>query len=354
MTSIERAWFQGAWWLWLLAPLMLIFKLVVLIRAYLFRINVLKSVTVDAPVIVVGNISVGGNGKTPVVLALCEWLLQAGYRPGVVSRGYGGSLAQDSLPHLVNAPADAALVGDEPALLAAKLQCPVVVDAKRSRGANYLIKSCACDVVICDDGLQHYRLQRDIEIVVIDAERMHGNGQMLPVGPLRESISRLNSVDVIIYNGASANVKQKALAEKQHLAEQTPREYRMSLSPSVLVNIAEPERTMPFSELLAHSKAVSSEQILAIAGIGNPKRFFALLNQQGLENIHCQAFADHHAFNISDLPSDDTMVLMTEKDAIKCRAFAKSNWWMVPVTTELPASFYENIQAQLVQHSEHE
>lgn len=351
MSKIEKAWFNGDRWVWFLWPLMLIFQLVVFIRVCCYRKGLLRSRKLAVPVIVVGNISVGGNGKTPLVLALCEWLLRSGYRPGVVTRGYGGSLSAKRLPHRVSQLCPAELVGDEPALMAAKLPCPVVVDGKRSRGASYLVEQCQCDVIVSDDGLQHYALQRDVEIAVIDAKRLHGNGQMLPVGPLREAVSRLRSVDCVVYNGAGSDLEQQApaLASKTPPSGSVAAAYSMTLVPTTLVNIAQPERSLPFSQLntlacLQHS----SGSIVAVAGIGYPQRFFALLQQSGLVNLQCRAFADHHSFSASDLPSDDTVVIMTEKDAVKCRSFAQPNWWAVAVTAQLSTEFYRNIYQRLV------
>ena len=351
MRRLETAWFNGDRWVWLLWPLMLIFKLVVFVRLWCYRIGLLRSRKIAVPVIVVGNISVGGNGKTPLVLALCEWLLRSGYRPGVVTRGYGGSLPAKRLPHRVSHLCPAALVGDEPALMAAKLPCAVVVDSKRGRGASYLLEQCQCDVIVCDDGLQHYALQRDVEIAVVDATRRHGNGQMLPVGPLREAVSRLRSVNCIVYNGAGSDLEQQvpALASKTPVNGSVAAAYSMTLVPAAIVNIAQPERSLPFSQLntlacLQHT----SGGIVAVAGIGYPQRFFALLQRSGLVNFERRAFADHHSFSASDLPSDDTLVIMTEKDAVKCRSFAQPNWWAVAVTAQLSNEFYRDIDQRLV------
>lgn len=274
------------------------------------------------PVIVVGNISVGGNGKTPLVITLCKWLYQNGYRPGVISRGYGGSM-QD-FPYAVTPNDNPKQVGDEPYLMSKNIDNPIVIDPIRSRGAKYLVEKLQCNVIISDDGLQHYALKRDVEIAVIDGNRRHGNGYLLPMGPLRERTTRLKSVDYIVVNGGESDNS----------------EIPMLLTSGQLVNVADRHNKMNIDDV--------SEPVIAMAGIGNPQRFFDTLKSKGVKLAKEMSFPDHHAFKPSDLNFDlsegaNGMVLMTEKDAVKCEIFAQNNWWYLPVTGTLPDDFLKNI-----------
>lgn len=311
MSALQNAWYNRAVWVWLLAPFTLLFWLLSALRRKFYKIGLFSSKKAPVPVIVVGNISVGGNGKTPLVMYLCRWLKQQGYRPGVVSRGYGGSAR--NYPLLVNSELGPEIVGDEPAFMAQQLNCPIVIDPIRSRGASALANDHGCDIVICDDGLQHYALQRDVEIAVVDGERRIGNGYLLPMGPLREGAWRLEAVDFVVVNGGHA----------------TQNEYLMSLEPGHLVNVKYPNQSKSLSEVASPA--------IAAAGIGNPERFFSLLEQKGVKIKERKAFPDHHAFCEKDLPEE--LVLMTEKDAVKCRDFAKEQWWYLPVTANLTEQF---------------
>jgi tetraacyldisaccharide 4'-kinase len=226
VTLFDKIWYQTLWYHWpillLLSPLAGFFWLLSALRRKLFLLGIKSSEKLPVTIIVVGNISVGGNGKTPLVIELAQWLRQQGYHPGVLSRGYGGK--SKHYPLSVNTSSDAAVVGDEPVLMRQHLACPMVVDPQRSRGAKMLHQQFKCDVIICDDGLQHYALQRDIEIVVMDGKRRCGNGFLLPVGPLREGQWRLKSVDFVIVNGGMV----------------TNGEHLMSLEPGKLVNVKYP------------------------------------------------------------------------------------------------------------------
>lgn len=290
-----------------LLPAAWLFRVAVSLRRHAFRRGWLSSHAVPVPVVVIGNITVGGAGKTPLTLWVIERLRHAGLRPGVVSRGYGRSA---KAPQAVSAGSSAAEVGDEPVLLAQRSGCPMVVGADRVAAIGQLLEVADVDVVICDDGLQHYRLRRDVEIVVVDGRRGLGNGRLLPAGPLREPSSRLREADVVIYNGGG------------HAGQ------RMRLLPDAAQSLADPSRTRPLS-------AFSGTECHAVAGIGDPQRFFDMLTGFGLRIIP-HAFADHHPYQGSDIDfGDDRPVLMTEKDAVKCRAFAGQNHWFIPVTAEL-------------------
>jgi tetraacyldisaccharide 4'-kinase len=272
------------------------------------------------PVIVVGNITLGGTGKTPVVQALVKYLQELGYRPGVISRGYGGSL--DIFPHLIDAQDDSSKVGDEPYMLFQSLDVPVVVDPVRTRGVTHILKS-GIDVIISDDGLQHYQLHRDYEVCVIDGSRGLGNGQLMPVGPLREGKSRLNSVDFVLKND-------------DLLSDST-----FQVEPVAWVNV----QAGTLCELDAFEVNADS---VAIAGIGNPDKFKRTLVKLG---IHCphKWFADHYNYTQYDLNGLAKQLLMTEKDAVKIKPFASEDMWYLKVSACLPDVFYQHLKLKLQQ-----
>ena len=299
----------------LLYPLSLAFRLAVALRRLLFVLGVLPSVHVGIPVIVVGNLTVGGSGKTPLVLALAKALCERGLRPGIVSRGYGGSGAG---ARAVAPGDDAETVGDEPLLLAERSSCPVWIGADRVAAARALRAAHPdCNVIICDDGLQHYRLQRDCEIAVED-ERGAGNGFLLPAGPLREPAGR--SVDAKVVNGGEAG----------------PGTFAMRLVAAGLYRVGEASAPLALP-------ALSGKRLHAVAGIGNPARFFDTLSQMGLV-FSPHAFPDHHGFREADLVFEDCdLVLMTEKDAVKCRRFGRSDLVAVRVDAEVAPALTELI-----------
>jgi len=289
-----------------LAPLGRVFEVAVTQRRRAYDRGLLHSIVLPVPVIVVGNITVGGTGKTPLVMWLVERLRGMGRHPGVVSRGYGRRTA--GAPHRVTADSDPAEVGDEPLLIARRCACPVAVAAQRVRAARMLMADDLCDVIVCDDGLQHYALARDLEIAVLDGSRRLGNGRCLPAGPLREPASRLQGVDLVVVNG-----------------EPHEGECAMRLAGERVQALQDATLEQPLA-------AWRGRRVHAVAGIGNPQRFFAQLRAHGLEVIE-HPFPDHHPFEARELLFGDTCpVLMTEKDAVKCRGFAGSDRWTVPVT----------------------
>ena len=267
----------------------------------------------DQCIIVVGNITAGGSGKTPLVIRLCRLLGQAGYRVGVVSRGYGRT---ESELRVVTSTSSPDAVGDEPLLIAHRAGVPVVVAADRCAAARELLKQ-QVDIVICDDGLQHHRLPRSIEICVVDGSRGFGNGRLIPAGPLREPISRLNSVDHIVINGEMENWPLEAEAQSMQFVTGMLR----SLDDGMAWRLSQ------FKGCKAH----------AVAGIGNPDRFFSLLRQSGIHVIE-HSFPDHHAFKAGDFEqmSKDFPILMTEKDAVKCTRLGLHNAWALSVNAVLP------------------
>ncbi|UXI66746.1 tetraacyldisaccharide 4'-kinase [Tahibacter amnicola] len=281
----------------------------------------LKPRRLPVPVIVVGNVSVGGTGKTPVTIGLIEGLCARGLRPGVISRGYGGAV--ESVQR-VDAGSTPALVGDEPFLIHQRTGVPVVVGRDRVAAGEYLLRTDDVDVVIADDGLQHYRLARDIEICVVDGVRRFGNGRLLPAGPLREPASRASECDFVICNGAAPRGDEIAL----HLV------------PSEAVSLREPVRRQPLA-------AFAGVTVHAVAGIGNPARFFDMLRAQGMAVI-AHPFPDHHAFTAADVVFEPGMpVLMTDKDAVKVRPFATDDHWTIPVLSQLPDAFLDALAARV-------
>lgn len=321
MKRLDHYWYARSPWLLLLTPLSLLFRLAVRLRRGVYRAGLLRSRRPDVPVIVVGNITVGGTGKTPLVAWLCDYLKRQGFRPGIVARGYGGRAA--SWPQQVRADSDPGVVGDEAVLLAGLTGAPMAVGPKRAAAAEALVRYNDCDLVISDDGLQHYALGRDIEIVVIDGVRRFGTGFMLPAGPLREPVSRLQEADLLVVNGIGG-----------------AGEHPMKLKPGELRNLRDDgpvRRLTDFRDVRVH----------AVAGIGNPERFFQSLRQV-IRRVEEHAFPDHHRFRASDLRfDDDAPVLMTEKDAVKCRRFATGNEWYIPVKAELSRDFESRLGALL-------
>ena len=309
-------WYQATpLWSWILYPISLLFFGIAACRRWMFSIGLLKSSKNKLPVIVVGNISVGGNGKTPFVIWLCELLVKQGYRPGIVSRGYGGK--SDTYPLLLDQQTNGQQAGDEPVMIFKRLGLPVVVDPIRSRAAAYLYEHNLADIIITDDGLQHYALQRDIEIVVVDGKRRFGNAHLMPMGPLREPLSRLKEVDFIINNG-----------------EECEGEFTMLLQPDHCLTVDGQSRTLP------HGCTIN-----ACAAIGYPQRFFDTLEHQQFVLNKTVSFADHHLYRAEDFSQFDksTPLLMTEKDAVKCTAFAQENWWYLPISAELPTALEQQL-----------
>lgn len=317
--SLQQRWYDGgAPPVWT-RPLEALYARLVAHRARSFRDHPGQVVTLPVPVVVVGNITVGGTGKTPLIAALARAMADRGFRPGVVSRGYGGS---ERGPYLLRDGDEPARVGDEPSLLW-QAGVPVAIGRQRPESARLLIDA-GCDLVLADDGLQHHRLGRDVEICVIDGERRLGNGHLLPAGPLREPATRLDDVDFVVVNGGSP------------LAGEVP----MALDGGVAVNLDDPTRVAPLSDF-------AGRPAHAVAGIGNPARFFASLAAHGIV-VDGHPFDDHHAFQRDDFTfADGCPVLMTDKDAVKCRGFARENWWRVPVTARLPATFYDAVAGRV-------
>lgn len=315
---IERIWSGSSLVYLLLLPLSWLYGLASGLIRLSYRCGLRKSWRAPVPVVIVGNLTAGGNGKTPMVIWLVEQLQQRGYRVGVVSRGYGGKSAV--YPLVLDAQTTTRQAGDEPVLIYQRTGAPVAISPKRAEAVQALLNQGELDLIITDDGLQHYALQRDFELVVIDGVRRFGNGWWLPAGPMRERVSRLKTVDACVANGG--------VAQQGEIA--------MKLQAQDAVNIASGERR----------PAIELPHVVAMAGIGHPPRFFATLEKLGVEVEREVAFADHQEYNhgqLAALASQGQTLLMTEKDAVKCRAFAQPDWWYLPVEAILPTEQAEQL-----------
>jgi tetraacyldisaccharide 4'-kinase len=315
---LESRWYSSRPAPWWLRPLAALYGWIAARRR---RRLAAHAARLPVPVIVVGNISVGGTGKTPFVIWLVEQLREWGFSPGIISRGYGGHAPQ--YPLEVDAQTDVRHSGDEPLLMAQRLRVPVVAAPDRVAAARALLaRHESVNVLVADDGLQHYRLARDLEFCVIDADRGFGNGALLPAGPLRESPSRLHEVDGVIVNGGGWRDAGEAHAD-------------MMLGMTTVMSFG--GRAQPLM-------AYAGQRVHAVAGIGHPERFFEQLHSFGIKVIP-HAFADHHAYRLSDLQFGDSLpLLMTEKDAVKCRGFAQRHWVYVPVTAQIDAGGVELVR----------
>ncbi len=319
LATALRSWIEHIWYeqpnppIWL-QPFSAVFLVATALRRGAYAKGLFKTVQVGCPVIVVGNVSVGGTGKTPFVCWLVGQLIEKGFKPGIVSRGYGGAARH---PRIVQAGDDAALVGDEPLLLSRRCGRPVAVGRNRVAACRLLVEA-GCDVIVSDDGLQHHALARDFEIVLVDAARGFGNGYCLPGGPLRESTTRLQHVGAVVVNGERLNLKRGLVVDGA---------LSMRLGFDDVRALSGPE-SKPLS-------AFVGTPVHAVAGIGNPKRFFDMLRACGIELTE-HPLADHARISAEDLRFEDTRpVLMTEKDAVKCAQYARPWHWYVPVTAYL-------------------
>lgn len=328
---IEKLWFENhplKYLLWpLLWPLSKLFGWISRSRRQEYQTGKKPAYRAPVPIIIVGNITAGGNGKTPMVIWLVEKLQALGFKPGVVSRGYGAKAP--NYPLLVDGQTATAHCGDEPKLIFKRTGTPVAVDPVRANAVKALLPL-GVDIIITDDGLQHYALERDVEFAVVDGKRRFGNQQLLPLGPLREGVERLTEVDFIITNGGQA----------------LPGEAAMTLTPSLAVNMKTREQ-IPVSQL---------KRLVAMAGIGHPPRFFNTLEQLGADLIHCQGFADHQDFQTSqlaELAARGAHLIMTEKDAVKCVDDAQENWWYLPVSATFSQHDEQRILERINQIKEH-
>jgi tetraacyldisaccharide 4'-kinase len=320
LNLIQRSW--DGWHLitFILLPLTGIFCLLVWLRRLAYRIGWLKSHRLDVPVIIIGNISVGGTGKTPLIIWLARRLVEMGHRPGIILRGYGGTAGET--PTEVTASSQPQEAGDEAVLIQRHSGCPVFIGSRRVEVGRRLLAEHACDLVLSDDGLQHYALQRDLEIVVIDGQRRFGNGLCLPAGPLRELSRRLTQSDLVVVNG-----------------EARSGEYSMQVTAEHAISLQD-GRQFPL-------QAFKDRRVHAIAGIGHPERFFLTLKAAGLQPV-CHPFSDHHPYTEGELtPFQGETVLMTEKDGVKCEQFAQSDLWYVPARVQPDLGFQRAFESKL-------
>ncbi|MEE8428922.1 MAG: tetraacyldisaccharide 4'-kinase [Gammaproteobacteria bacterium] len=307
---LARHWYGQSSLTQILRPIAGLYGGLVALRRMAYRRRILSSYRLPVPVIIVGNITVGGTGKTPLVAWIAELLCTSGYRPGIVTGGYKGRSQQ--WPQLVYPDSEPLQVGDEAVLLARRGSFPVVAGPDRVAAAETLLAQSNCNVIISDDGLQHYALQRDIEIAVVDTQRLFGNGLYLPAGPLREPVRRLKGVHMVVGNGSNA----------------WDGGYSMTLGQEQACNLKDPSRSCAL-------KTFQGKPVHGVAGIGNPARFFGGLRESGLDVVE-HPFPDHHAFQPKDLEFDNSYpILMTEKDAVKCEGFAGPSCWYVPATVQL-------------------
>jgi tetraacyldisaccharide 4'-kinase len=315
--SIELHWYGKSLLTWLLWPISKVVCGLTRWRFLRFRAGKMNSDECPVPLIVVGNITVGGTGKTPMITHLAQLLTGQGYRVGLVSRGYGGKAAE--VPQEVFASSYPIEVGDEPVMLARRLGLPMFVHPNRPMAIKALLDKYTLDVVLSDDGMQHYAMGRDIEIAMIDSTRLMGNGFCLPAGPLREFPERLDTVDFVVYKGPPP-------ADTQFEG------YIMKLQPADLVNVRDPKVLYPYHQL-------RDKPVTAVAGIGHPNQFFKLLKKLGAK-LTIKSYPDHYSFVEQDFPRYG-LIVMTEKDAVKCQGFDRSNLWYLPVDAQLEKAFDE-------------
>ena len=309
---VERLWYGTSALAVLLVPFSWIYRFAIALRRTCYRRGWLRSVRCDVPVIVVGNVTVGGSGKTPIVAWLVRYLVDAGMRPGIVSRGYGGNAGMH--PVIVDTDSRAEEVGDEPLLLARRTGVPVCICTDRVAAVQHLLRATDITVVVADDGLQHYRLQRDIEFIVIDGQRGLGNGRMLPAGPLREPAARLAEADLVLCNGQAAGITG-------HVFTLVPGKARALLG----------KRERDLNDF-------RGSRVWAVAGIGNPERFYSTLAEFGIDIVPV-AVADHGCVDLERLVAEhDQPILMTEKDSVKYPGTAVEDAWCVPVDVHMPAA----------------
>ncbi|MDP4030466.1 MAG: tetraacyldisaccharide 4'-kinase [Gallionella sp.] len=384
MPNLQYHWYRITPLHLILLPVSLLFRALVALRRALYRSSILQSHQLAVPVIVIGNISAGGTGKTPLTLALAQQLAGRGWHPLIVSRGYGGTAQQ---PQQVNADSDARQVGDEPLLMARRNLCPVWIGKDRAAAAQAALQAHPqCDVVLCDDGLQHYRLRREAEVAVVDGERGIGNGFMLPAGPLREPVSRLKTVDAVVVNGVQSpspasgggerGVEHKTGFESARppssptlppLAGEGSKtaasriesgtrglpgsaqaainayQYEMRLSGEVFYNLLAPDKTAA----AGHFHALNNH---AVAGIGHPQRYFRHLQSLGVP-FTPHAFPDHHSYSANDLAfAGCDALLLTEKDAVKCAAFADERYWVLRVEAQIDPALVDHLLRKIEFH----
>lgn len=321
---MQRIWYRSRIMYCGLLPFSFVFGSMVFLRRLAYRCHLFKRHRFAVPIVIVGNLSVGGTGKTPCVIALVDALRKRGFKPGIISRGYGGHY--NNKPCIVLPTHSPKEVGDEALLLQQRCQVPVIIGRRRVDAARYLIDNTDCDVIISDDGLQHYALVGSVNVVMIDGERALGNACMLPAGPLREPVSALKRADVIVITA-----KPRAYLP---IMDVISRLYHMKLQPGQAYRLQAPNTKAALS-------AFKNQTVYAVAGIGHPQRFFAMLRAWGI-NVVEKAYPDHHAFKPADFNAFyDQCIFLTEKDAVKCRQINLPHAWIVPIEGLLSEDFFD-------------
>src|SRR3990167_2710047 len=323
---MNKIWYKKNILSYLLLPFSFMYLLIISVRKYFYQLHILKKIKMSIPVIIIGNFTVGGTGKTPFLISLANALKQLHFKPGIITRGYRGKSAE--WPIIVDQNTDPTLAGDEAVLIAKKTLLPVVAGPNRIQDVKKILEKFSCDVIISDDGLQHTRLMRDVEIAMIDDQRGFGNGFLLPAGPLREPSTRLDSVDFVVVNNGNCDDP-----------------WHTEFVIDEFVNLKNPHQKLNLTE-------IASQKIYAIAGIGNPDNFFNALRRCYL-NIVPVAFPDHHDFQYADINFEkDAIILMTEKDAIKCKKFADERHFAACGHAEIEKKLIEKIVQKLLRRSE--
>ena len=330
-TKLEKFWYSKSHWKWLLLPLSWLVQLVALSKVKLYKLNYLKSQSSKVAVLVVGNITVGGTGKTPFISLLVERLQAKGLKVAIVSRGYHSKAPY--YPYIVNKDDTVETVGDEAFMQLATCNVPMAIGAKRAEAVELLTKKYELDLIISDDGLQHYSMARNIEVMMVDSNRLFGNQLMLPFGPLREPVSRINSVDFVVLNGGTPSLLDFSNTLTNVIG--------MQIEIDSLVQLVS-GKEMSLREL-------NNNSVLAVAGIGNPNRFFTTLSKY-CQSFDKKVFADHYLFTASDFPANKMgIVVMTEKDAVKCKGFAKENWYYLKVKATMQEQELKQLYSRIEQ-----
>jgi tetraacyldisaccharide 4'-kinase len=317
-------------WILLLLPISFIYFLIISLRSWAYKVGILKVIKMDIPVVVIGNITMGGTGKTPLVIWLLEKLIKLGMKPGLICRGYN---SKANSPQEVFTISEVSNVGDESLMVKLRLDIPVFVGKNKAKVGKRLLKSYPnVNILISDDGLQHLQLSRDFEIVVVDGVRRFGNEHLIPAGPLREKISRVGKVDALVINGST----KKSLSESRVVSQ-----YEMACHGNILINSLYSDRISDLSTIRYE------KEIIAVTAIGNPERFFEKLTNKGLK-FQKKIFNDHHLFNEWDFKDyDDMTIIMTEKDAVKCRSFVKENFWFLPIDAVVDEKLFKKLIKKL-------
>ena len=366
MRFIEQAWYKPNWksvfWYIIALPLSLLFGLISYTRKGLYRTHILKTKTFSKPVIVVGNINVGGTGKTPFVIRLVSLLKSWGYKPGIVSRGYGAlEDSQHPYPRLIDDNLPVSLSGDEPKLLAMRTGCPVVIAPKRIEAIDYLLAHSDVDIVISDDGLQHYAMARHAEIVLLDGLRGLGNGCLLPLGPLREPARRLQSVDLTIVNQGSCleseyqsnKCQSNELQSDEHqshksisrqLTKSSSFDQGYYLVSGDIYALENPNKTLSIESI---------DSVHLVSGIGNPARFQKSVEALGLNLLSTKWYPDHHNFALDNFNEYQALeqgeiILITEKDAVKCKSLGVKNCYVLPISAKLSDTLVSKLKQLVV------